>query len=183
MEVATRRRPDERTARPAEVIRPQGFECASDRSGLGDGAGGHGEAFQCAERGRPLIDWMNSRLTSGLSAPESRCRRICRRTAFLRFSSARRRAIASTVTSHGPQSEQSSCTASAKDCLDAVRPQKRHLAISESLTRFTRSPLLTAGVFGGRRHACHARSGLLKNPAMPEVHATRGSYSRRLRGA
>ena len=110
---------------------------------------------------------------TGLSAPVSRCRRICRRTAVLRWSSARSRAIASTVTSHGPQSEQSSCTASVKDCLDAVRPQKRHLAISESLTRFTRSPLLTAGVFGGRRHACHARNGFLKNLTMPEVPATR----------
>lgn len=126
---------------------------------------------------------MNSGLTSGLSAPESRCRRTCRRTASLRFASARRRRITSTVTSHGPQSEQSSCTVAAKGRTDPVRPQKRHKAITESLTRLIRSPLLTAGPFEGRRHACHAPLGFLKNPAMPEIHATRGSYSRRLRGA
>ena len=145
--------------------------------GCVDGAGRHGAAFQCAERGRPLIDWMNSGLTSGLSAPVSRCRRTCRRTASLRFTSARSRPITSTVTSHGPQSEQSSCTVAPQGRTDAVRPQKRQTAINESLTRLTRSPLLTA--FGG---AGRAALSLLKNLAIPEVHATRGSYSRRWGG-
>src|ERR1035438_962690 len=133
------------------------------------------------ERGgqRPLSDRMNSRLTSGLSAPEARCRRTCRRTASLRFPSARGRPIASTVTSHAPQAEQSSCTAASKDRTDAVRPQKRHLVISAALTRLTRSPLLT--VFEGA--GCRAPRRRLKNPAMPEIQGTRGSYSRRLRGA
>ena len=156
-------------------------EVRADRGeGPVDGAGGHGAAFQPAELGgrRPLSDWMNSRLTSGLSAPVSRCRRTCRRTASLRFASARRRPITSTVTSHGPQSEQSSCTVAAKGRTDPVRPQKRHTAINESLTRLTRSPLLTA--FGG---AGRISPSLLKNVAIPEVHATRGSYSRRLRRA
>ena len=134
---------------------------------------------------RPLSDRTNSRLTSGLSAPVSRCRRSCRKTAFLRFSSARRRPIASTVTSHGPQDEQSSSSFAAKGRRDAVRPQKRHTTISESLTRRTRSPLRTGPERAGRaaaprarRHAFHAPHELLKNPARPEVHATRGSYSR-----
>lgn len=127
---------------------------------------------------------MNSRLTSGLSAPLSRCRRICRRTASLRFSSARRRPSASTVISHGPQAEQSICTVAARDRLDAVRPQKRHAAISESLTRLTRSPLLAALEGAGRtregRRACHAPHGLLKNAVIREIQATRRSYSRRV---
>src|ERR1017187_310583 len=127
------------------------------------------------ERGgqRPLSDRMNSRLTSGLSAPEARCRRTCRRTASLRFPSARRRPIASTVTSHAPQAEQLSCTAASKDRTDAVRPQKRHLVISAALTRLNGSPLLTALGRAGctapireRRQACHAPRGLLKNAAI-----------------
>ncbi len=76
--------------------------------------------------------------------------------------------MASTVTSHAPQVEQSSCTVDVRDRMDAVRPQKRQTAISESLTRLTRSPLLLlegAGRF-------------LKNPAIREIHPTRESYSR-----
>jgi hypothetical protein len=51
--------------------------------------------------------------------------------------------------------------------MDAVLPQKRHTAISESLTRLTRSPLLT-GLEGAGR--------LLKSATILEIHATRESY-------
>jgi hypothetical protein len=178
------RRLDERTARAAEVVSSRRVEGATGRGGRRDGACGHGAAFQLAECGsqRPLSDRRNSLLTSGLSAPVSWCRRICRRTAFLRFSSARRRTIASTVISHGPQSEQSRCTAAPRDRIDAVRPQKIHTAISGLLTCLTRSPLLTA-LEGAGFTAPRAPRRLLKNPTMLEIHATSGSYSRRLRGA
>lgn len=124
---------------------------------------------------RRLSDLMKSRSTSGLSAPFSRCRRTCRRTAVRRLSSARRRRNASGVTSHAPQAEQSSCTFTSKARKDAVRPQKRHTTISASLTRLIRSPLLA--LEGGGCFAPAPRMPL-KNPPMLESHATPESYIR-----